>query len=331
MVLEEVCAMNMQHIEYILILAREKNFSKAAEQLFMTQSALSQYVRKQEQHLGVTLFNRGNGPITLTPEGELYVQALRKVKMDMLDFQRQLTDLTELRTGKLVIGTSPFRATHLLPKIIREFTTTYPGIELEIKTDNLNRLKASLESGEIDFCIENDFFETNIFHSEILFSEAHYLAVPKEHPLNRVLGGGALTAEDIGDETPAFFTAPPASLKHCENVNMIGVKPANSFYKCHADILHEAQFTPQYISAVDNIETAFRWVDAGIAIAFIPDSLIFHSGFKSHPNYYKLDYIHATQNIVFATRAGRNVSAATKKFLEMLRTLIGYGTWNIPH
>ena len=45
-------------------------------------------------------------------------------------------------TGKLVIGTSSFRATHLLPKVIKEFISTYPGIELEIVTDNVNRLKA---------------------------------------------------------------------------------------------------------------------------------------------------------------------------------------------
>ncbi len=322
--------MNMQHIEYILTLAREKNFSKAAEQLFMTQSALSQYVRKKEQQLRITIFNRGNGPITLTPEGELYVKALQKVKQDYVNFQRQLTDLTELRTGKLVIGTSSFRATHLLPKVIKEFISTYPGVELEIVTDNVNRLKASLESGKIDFCIENDYFEKNLFHCETLFTEAHYLAVPKEHPLNDALGSNALTAEDIGNETHAFFQAAPASLDQCEHVQLIGVKPGNCFYKCHSDILREASFTPKYISTVDNIETAFRWADEGIAVAIIPDSLIFHGGFKSHLNYYKLDYIHAMQNIVFAMRIGRDVSAATKRFLEMLRKLIGYGTWNIP-
>lgn len=322
--------MNMQNIEYILVLAREKNFSKAAKQLFMTQSALSQHIRKQEQQLGFALFNRENGPITLTPEGELYVQALENVKKDMLDFQRQLTDLTELRTGKLVIGTSPFRATNLLPKVIKEFIETYPGIELEIITDNMHRLQAGLISGKIDFCIENDYFEDNAFHCETLFTEAHYLAVPKNHPLNEAFKGSALTAEDIGNETPNFFTASPVSLKQCEHINMIGLKPENSFYKCHSDILQEADFKPRLITSIDNIETAFRWVEAGIAIAIIPDSLILHGGFKNHPNYYKLDLVHAQQNIVFAMKNGQHVSIATKKFLEILRTLIGYGTWNIP-
>ena len=51
----------------------------------------------------------------------------------------------------------------------------------------------------------------------------------------------------------------------------------------------EAHVKPHYISTVDNIETAFRWADEGIAVAIIPDSLIFHGGFKNHLNYYKLD------------------------------------------
>ncbi len=322
--------MNMSHIEYILVLAKEKNFSKAADQLYMTQSALSQYVRKQEQQLGITLFNRGNGPITLTPEGELYVKALQHVKMDMLDFQRQLADLTELRTGKLVIGTSVFRATNLLPKVIKEFTETYPGIELEIITDNMNRLKTGLASGKIDFCIENDTFDDSLFHCETLFTETHYLAVPHDHPLLRILDGDSLTAEDIGNETPAFFSAKPVSLSQCEAYHMIGVKRGSSFYKCHAEMLQEAGYKPHHTTSVDNIETAFRWVDTGIAIALIPDSLILHGGFKSHPHYYKLDLIHASQNIVFAMRNGRYLSAAAKKFLELLRTLIGFGTWNMP-
>lgn len=322
--------MNMSHIEYILVLAKEKNFSKAAEQLYMTQSALSQYVRKQEEQLGITLFNRGNGPITLTPEGELYVKALQHVKMDMLDFQRQLADLTELKTGKLVIGTSAFRATNLLPKAIKEFMEIYPGIELELITDNMNRLKSGLVSGKIDFCIENDSFDDNLFHCETLFTETHYLAVPKNHPLNDLFEETPLTSEDIGMETSAFFTSKPVSLKQCESYPMIGVKHGNSFYSCHSAILQEAGIKPRYTTSVDNIETAFRWVDTGIAIAIIPDSLILHGDFKTHPNYYKLDLIHSNQNIVFAMRPGRYMSAAAKKFLEILRTLIGYGTWNMP-
>ncbi len=322
--------MNMQQIEYILVLAEEKSFSKAAERLFMTQSALSQYVRKLEQQLGTPLLNRGNGPITLTPEGELYVEAMKRVKTDLLDFHQQLADLTELRTGRLVIGTSAFRATNLLPRIIKEFTSSYPGISLEIVTGNISQLKEQLLAGDLDFCIENDSFEKDLFHCESLFTETHYLAIPKDHPLNKDLTGDSLTAEDIAGETMNFFKAKPTTLAPFATAPIISVKPTNSFYKCHKDIFKEAECKPQNTTLVDNIETAFRWAETGIAPAIIPDSVILHSNYKNHPNYYKLDLIHANQDIVLAMRNGRYVSMAAKKFLDILRMLIGFGTWSNP-
>ncbi len=322
--------MNMQQIDYILVLAEERSFSKAADRLFMTQSALSQYVRKLEQQLGTPLLNRGNGPITLTPEGELYVEAMQRIKTNMLDFHQQLADLTELRTGRLVIGTCPFRATNLLPRVIKDFTTAFPGIDLEIVTGNMSELKDKLLSGDLDFCIENDSFEKDLFHCESLFTETHYLALPADHPLNDELGADPLTPEDIIEETMAFFQAKPANLDAFSETRIITVKPTNSFHKCHKDIFKEAEIKPQNTTLVDNIETAFRWADTGIAPAIIPDSLILHGNYKSHPNYYKLDLIHASQDIVFAMRNGRYVSVAAKKFLDMLRTLIGFGTWNSP-
>ena len=312
--------MNMLHIEYILTLAEEKNFSKAAEQLYMTQSALSQYVRKQEKQLGIPLFYRGNNSITPTPEGGLYVQTLQNMKTNMLDFHRQLADLTELRTGKLVIGTSNFFATHVLPSVIRQFTDIYPGIDLEVTTGSINHLKSDLSIGKIDFCIEHDSFEKTSFYCEPLYTETHYLAVSRSHPLNRSLNGSALTAEDIKNKSVQFSHAAPVSLQGCEIMHMVDVKPENIFYKCHTDMLHEANCKPRHMMLADTIETAFRWAETGIAIAIIPDSLIIHGNFGSHPYYYKLDLKNASQNVVFALQAKQQISAAAKKFIELFRT-----------
>lgn len=322
--------MNMQQVEYILVLAEEKSFSKAAERLYMTQSALSQYVRKLEQQLGTPLLNRGSGPITLTPEGELYVQTMLRIKNDMLDFHKQLTDLTELRTGRLVVGTSPFCATNLLPRVIKDFTASFPGIDLKIEIGNMSQLKKKLLSGDLDFCIENDSFEKDLFHCESLFTETHYLAVPIHHPIHDKLAGTPLTSEDIIRETADFFKATPTTLDPFQEERIITVKPTNSFCKCHKSLFKEADIKPQNMTHVDNIETAFRWADTGIAPAIIPDSLILHGNYKSHPLYYKLDLVHASQDIVFAMRNGRYVSVAAKKFLDILRMLIGFGTWNRP-
>lgn len=312
--------MNMQHIEYILTLAKERNFSKAAEQLFLTQSALSQYVRKQEQQLGVTLFHRGNNAVTLTREGELYVQALQKIKTDMLTFHRQISDLSELRTGKLAIGTSSFYAAYLLPGIIRIFTCHYPGIALELSTAPLPDLKSRLASGKIDFCIETDCFEKKLYSCEPLFEETHYLAVSPAHPLSCRLKDRVLTVKDIQSQTPRFLNTAPVSLRECGDVALISMKPENSFFSRQASMIREAHYKPSLITSVDTIETAFRWADAGIAIALIPDSLILHSGFNSHPNYYRLDSRHASRPVMIATQNGQQLSAAAAKFIELLHS-----------
>ena len=310
--------MNFQHFEYILILAEEKSFSKAADRLFMTQSALSQYVRKLEKQLNITLFDRKNGPVTPTPEGELYLEALKKTKQNMLDFTKQLSDLTGLRLGHLSIGTSSFRAANLFPTVIKEFQTRFPGIQLDIVTGNIKWIKEKLFSGEIDFVIENNHFET------------HYLALSKKHPLSETIKDFALDYNEIRDEQERLFLTPALPLSTCPDLPLIGVKPENSFYQCHKYIYTESGIQPNIVTTVDQIETAFRWCEAGIAAALIPDSLIHHGNFTNHPSYYKLNLLAASQEIVFAVRKGCHISAATKKFLEILRTLIGFGTWDQP-
>lgn len=319
--------MKSQHFEYLLVLAEEKSFSRAASRLFMTQSALSQYVRKLEKQMNILLFDRKNGPVTPTPEGELYLEALRKTKQNMLEFEKQLSDLTELRIGRLSIGTSSFRAANLLPTVIKEFQTQYPGIKLDIVTGDLKQIKEKLFSGEIDFIIENQDFENDFFHYESLYTETHYLALSKHHPFSKKIIDYALSYDDIRYERKRLYHTPSLSLNTCQDLPFIGIKPENSFYPCHQNIYQESGLRPHIITSADNIEMAFQWSEAGIAAALIPDSLMLHGNFTNHPAYYKLDVPSASQEIVFAIREGCHVSSAAKKFLELLRTLIGYGTW----
>ncbi len=323
--------MHIQNPEYLMILAEEKSFSKAADRLFMTQSALSQYVRKLEQQMNVTLFHRGSGLITPTPEGELYLDALRKNQKNIQEFENQLADLTNLRIGHLTIGTSPFRAANLLPTVIKEFQSQYPGIHLDIITDNMKRIKDRLLSGEVDFAIENDYFEKDLFHCENLYTETHYLAMSEDFPIPETMKPSALAYADFAEESPRFFQTPPILLSSCPQLPLIDVKAENSFYPCHQNIFRESGIRPNIVTTVNDIETAFRWSEAGIAAALVPDSLILHGNFIRHPLYYKLDLQAASQEIVFAVRKARHLSAATKKFLEILRTLIGFGTWDSAH
>ena len=108
-------------IEYMLVLAQERSFSKAAKLLCVTQPSLSQLILNLEGQLDVQLFDRSTSPIRLTQAGEIFVDAALKMKLEENNMLKRLSDLQELKTGTLKIGTSPFRASCLLSKSIAEF------------------------------------------------------------------------------------------------------------------------------------------------------------------------------------------------------------------
>jgi DNA-binding transcriptional LysR family regulator len=145
--------MTSQQIEYLLILAEERSFSKASQRLYVTQPSLSQFVKNLENELHTQLFDRSTSPIRLTPSGDAYVKAAKKIKSIEEELNNQIADLTNLQSGQLNIGTSPFRASCLLPKSIAEFHKKYPGVELHINENQMIDLEEATLEGMLDLYI----------------------------------------------------------------------------------------------------------------------------------------------------------------------------------
>lgn len=109
--------MTTKQLQYVLTLAHEGSFSRAADVLNITQPSLSQYIKKIEKEVGLPLFDRANGDVRLTDAGKVYIEGGRKI----LDIEHQMengfTDLTSYKTGSLIIGTAPYRAASMMPVI----------------------------------------------------------------------------------------------------------------------------------------------------------------------------------------------------------------------
>ena len=106
--------MTSQQIEYVLAVAEQRSFSKAAQKLYVTQPALSQYVMNIEKQLGVQLFDRSTSPIRLTQAGEAFVRSAEQIKVIEDNLMNELSDIAEIKSGSLKIGASTFRASCLL-------------------------------------------------------------------------------------------------------------------------------------------------------------------------------------------------------------------------
>src|SRR5258708_23614948 len=121
--------MELSQLEVFLAVAREKRFSRAAEKLFRTQSAVSQTIAKLEDELGETLFDRSSREGILTDAGQVLYEYAEKLLNLRTEASESLAELREVQKGKLVIAANEFTALYLLP-VLAEFPRLHPMITI---------------------------------------------------------------------------------------------------------------------------------------------------------------------------------------------------------
>jgi DNA-binding transcriptional LysR family regulator len=171
--------MNFLNIEYFLVAARELNFSKAAEKLYISPQSLSTHIAKLENELGVDLFYRDH-PMRLTYAGEILV----KCGQEILDKKNQtvdeLRDIADSKKGKLSVGISHTRGLVFLPLVLPKFHEEYPGVEIKILEAPTSRLDMALANGEIDLMISLLPFSNNDVESVRLVNEEILMLIPEK-------------------------------------------------------------------------------------------------------------------------------------------------------
>ena len=128
--------MNTRHARMILAILREGSFTAAAKSLAITQPTLSQTVRQIETQLGEPIFVRGKSPVQLTPAGELYVSAARRMIQAEIQLQEAITMLHGRAEGTLRIGVMNHRSDELLPQVITDFFKTVDVYQIIIDIIN---------------------------------------------------------------------------------------------------------------------------------------------------------------------------------------------------
>ncbi len=145
--------MNTKQLRYVLTLAHEGSFSRAAEALNISQPSLSQYIKKIEAETGALLFDRTGGDVRVTDAGRVYLETGRRILDLEQQMERKLEDLSEYRAGSVVVGVSPHRCVHLMPEIVRRFRAAWPGMCMVIEERAGGRLLEDAEHGAFDLCV----------------------------------------------------------------------------------------------------------------------------------------------------------------------------------
>lgn len=145
--------MNTRHAQVILAILRHGSFTAAAKALSITQPTLSQTVRQIETQFGESIFVRGHTPVTLTPAGELYVQAARRMVQAETQLQEALHLLRGHARGTIRIGLERHRSDELLPQVLADFYTAYPNVQLDVQEETAARLEQLLLQDELDMAL----------------------------------------------------------------------------------------------------------------------------------------------------------------------------------
>ncbi|MBQ5778310.1 MAG: LysR family transcriptional regulator [Oscillospiraceae bacterium] len=136
--------------KYIYTVYKAKSVSAAAEELFISQPALSRAIKKAEDELGAKIFNRKTLPFSLTVEGKVYVEAIEK----MLEIEREtaekMSDISHMRGGTLRIATSTHVSLYVIPKVLKVFQKKYPQVDTHIVLTSTSKLLEHLQDDTAD-------------------------------------------------------------------------------------------------------------------------------------------------------------------------------------
>ena len=303
-------------LEYIYAVHKAGSFSKAAENLYITQPALSMSVKKIESSLGMPLFDRSTRPLQLTEAGKIYVAMIENMIALEEDSTNRIHDIHELKTGSLCIGGSHYINAYILPDAIAAFSAKYPGISLELVEASSALLADMLTERLIDitFSCRNDlianFGHTPAFTDHILLAvSGEILDLPCALSAHEVLDGRHLESG-----CPAIPKEAMASLEY------ILLSEGNNLHDRAMSIFEEAGIRPRVRLEISQLATSYHLARAKVGAAFISDRMIFPQ--EEALKFYRVDSA-VTERQFYAVLPRREYTAkSVRAFIEIFSAVL---------
>ncbi|MFJ7727433.1 LysR family transcriptional regulator [Neobacillus sp. NPDC097160] len=172
-----------QHLEVFVKVVEKENFSKAAEELHMTQPAVSQYIRNLEESIGTRLLERSNKYVRLNKAGEIVYHHAKEILALYTKMQALVDDMTNNASGPIAIGASYTFGEYILPHIIARMQVKYPLISPSIKIQNTKEIIELVKMHQLDIGIIEGIFYEDTLNSEIVSEDRMVIVAPPGHHL----------------------------------------------------------------------------------------------------------------------------------------------------
>lgn len=282
-------ALSLQKYLALVKAVETGNLTKAAEQLGYTQSGVSHMIQALETELGFPLLVRSRNGARLTANGEQLYPAIREIALQHTQIQQIAAEIRGVQTGVVRIGTFTSVAIHWLPRIMREFRSRYPQIELQVHDASYTEVEEWLEDGKVDCG-----FTVQTSHREFItlpLKEDRLLAVlPEGHPLCR------------------YQQLPLSELK-----NETFIMPAEGAHHDVGQILRHAAVRAQSSFSTASDYAAIAMVKNGLGISILPEMVL--TGYPISGVETRDLAQHGSRIICIATPPLKYVAPATHRFV----------------
>ncbi|HWP51149.1 MAG TPA: LysR family transcriptional regulator [Clostridia bacterium] len=247
--------------EYFLTVAREKNISRAAEKLFISQPSLSQHISKLEEMLGVKLFDRSQNPLELTQGGQMYRSYLENSTHLYQKFESGLSSLYSSRNQTVNLGLGTWRGSILLPQILPAFLQEYPHAQVNLHEYPVSELYALLQDGKADFAVMNTSVagSPESFVTEMINYERILLVMRRDNPVTQAFI--QMRASEM-----------PLDLKQLETNRFISLNRTLTVGRHVSNFLEKNLLVFSDRLNTTNNNTALQLVAAGLGFCFLVET-----------------------------------------------------------
>ena len=350
--------MNLNTLNYVITIAEEGNFTRAARKLFISQPTLSQSIQLLENQLGTRLFDRNSTPIKPTPAGEEYIAWARQVLDSEAQTMRRISDIVQNKDRSLVVGVSPYRSLRILPEVLKRFYAETEGnCRITLVEQRSSEYVRLMEEGKLDLLIDKPVSDDSPYEAVTLTEEKILLAVPEAYRLpvwksdtdtemsaeekegevwnqdrsifNR---GGELTLGKIRQEDARLLgrMEPEAMKIHYDVAEMeslrdmpvIMLSEKQHMGRSWRQVFDILGHKPRVVLECQSIEMAFLMARQGLGLTLVPESVIRFMPPDPMVHYYILkDYpLSRTMAVLYPKR--RYLSQDARRFIELLKEVV---------
>lgn len=294
--------LDIKDIKYVATVAQTRNFSMAAKLLYISQPALSQYIHRLENELGIVLFKRTKSKVSLSEFGELFLKNGIPILEDVQNLECKMKELSTLKRSNLKVGMSQFYGKYLLPVILPIFNKLYPYVKIKVVEDVSSILEKKIISDQVDLAIIPLPLSSFKVKYDLIFKEKIKFAVCSSNIVVKKFLN-TITEDDFIDLS-IFKDEPFIALKS-------GFKMRNVL----ESICEEFNFRPNVVLETENLDTVNSLVSRNCGVSILPDIISKYNNVK----YFNVNSSFSSRPICVAYKYNKYISKESRDFISILK------------